>query len=105
MPPTRARGTVGGSLANGDPAAEIVLVAVTLGAILSYRENAGTVDVAASDFFVGPMMTLLPPAACLTAVRFPVWRDGRIGVGFHEVSARQSDFAFVAAAAQIALGP
>ena len=49
------------------------------------------------------MMTLLPPAACLTAVRFPVWRDGRIGVGFHEVNARQSDFAFVSAAAQIAL--
>jgi CO/xanthine dehydrogenase FAD-binding subunit len=101
--PTRARGTVGGSLANGDSAAEIVLVAVTLGATLSYRESAGTSDIAASDFFIGPMMTTLPPAACLTAVRFPVWRDERIGVGFHEVSARQSDFAFVAAAAQIAL--
>ena len=49
------------------------------------------------------MMTALPPAGCLTAVRFPVWRKARIGVGFHEVSARQSDFAFVAAAAQIAL--
>ena len=101
--PTRARGTVGGSLANGDSAAEIVLVAVTLGAMLSYQDSAGTSDIAASDFFVGPMMTMLPPAGCLTAVRFPVWRDERIGVGFHEVSARQSDFAFVAAAAQIAL--
>jgi CO/xanthine dehydrogenase FAD-binding subunit len=101
--PTRARGTVGGSLANGDSAAEIVLVAVTLGATLSYRESAGISDIAVSDFFIGPMMTTLPPAACLTAVRFPVWREERIGVGFHEVSARQSDFAFVAAAAQIAL--
>ena len=36
---TRARGTVGGSLANGDPAAEIVLVAVTLGATLVWREG------------------------------------------------------------------
>ena len=36
---TRARGTVGGSLANGDPAAEIVLVAVTLGATLTWREG------------------------------------------------------------------
>jgi CO/xanthine dehydrogenase FAD-binding subunit len=36
-------------------------------------------------------------------VRFPVWREGRAGVGFHEVYARQSDFAFAAAAAQIAL--
>ena len=49
------------------------------------------------------MMTLLPPAGLSHRVRFPVWRDERIGVGFHEVSARQSDFAFVAAAAQIAL--
>ena len=101
--PTRARGTVGGSLANGDSAAEIVLVAVTLGATLSYRESAGSSEIPASDFFIGPMMTMLPPAGCLTAVRFPVWRDERIGVGFHEISARQSDFAFVAAAAQITL--
>jgi CO/xanthine dehydrogenase FAD-binding subunit len=36
-------------------------------------------------------------------VRFPVWREARIGVGFHEVSARRSDFAFASAAAQIAL--
>jgi CO/xanthine dehydrogenase FAD-binding subunit len=49
------------------------------------------------------MMTSLPQSGCLTAVRFPVWHEGRLGVGFHEVSARQSDFAFVAAAAQIAL--
>jgi CO/xanthine dehydrogenase FAD-binding subunit len=100
---TRARGTVGGSLANADSAAEIVLVAVTLGATLTYREGAGTAEVAASDFFVGPMTTTLPPAGCVIAVRFPVWREPRIGVGFHEVSARRSDFAFAAAAAQIAV--
>jgi CO/xanthine dehydrogenase FAD-binding subunit len=45
----------------------------------------------------------LPPTACLTAVRFPIWRGARIGVGFHEISARRSDFAFASAAAQIAL--
>ena len=84
-------------------AAEIVLVAVTIGATLSYRERAATVDIAAADFLTGPMMTTLPPAGCLTCVRFPVWREPRIGVGFHEVSARRSDFAFVAAAAQIDL--
>ena len=102
--PTRARGTVGGSLANGDPAAEIALVAVDARRHpeLSRRTPARSTS-PASDFFLGPMMTALPPAACLTAVRFPVWRDERIGVGFHEVSARQSDFAFVSAAAQIAL--
>jgi CO/xanthine dehydrogenase FAD-binding subunit len=101
--PIRARGTVGGSLANADPAAEIVLVAVTLGATLIYREGNTTGEIAAADFFVGPMTTALPAAGCLTAVRFPVWRDARIGVGFHEVNARKSDFAFASAAAQIAL--
>lgn len=101
--PIRARGTVGGSLANADPAAEIALVAVTLAATLVYREGDATAEIAAADFFIGPMMTALPAAACLTAVRFPVWRDARIGVGFHEVNARRSDFAFASAAAQIAL--
>ncbi len=100
---TRARGTIGGSLANADPAAELALVAVTLDASLHYRENGKTSEVAARDFFVGPMTTSLPASACLAAVRFPVWR-GRVGVGFHEVSARRSDFAFVAAAAQVELG-
>jgi CO/xanthine dehydrogenase FAD-binding subunit len=101
--PTRARGTIGGSLANADPAAEIALVAVTLGATLVYREGTTTTEMAAADFFLGPMVTALPVAACLTAVRFPVWHETRIGTGFHEVSARRSDFAFVSAAAQVAL--
>jgi CO/xanthine dehydrogenase FAD-binding subunit len=100
---TRARGTVGGSLANADPAAEIALVAVTLGATLVYREGAATREIAASDFFVGPMLTALPPSGFLIAARFPVWRDARIGIGFDEINARRSDFAFASAAAQIAL--
>jgi len=101
---TRARGTVGGSLANADPAAEIALVAVTLGARLRYRDGANEAEIAAADFFIGPMVTALPLTAVLTAVRFPVW-DARVGVAFHEMSARRSDFAFASAAAQVALGP
>jgi len=104
--PIRARGTIGGSLANADPAAELALVAVTLGAMLCYREGAASAEIAASEFFIGPMMTALPAAGCLTCVRFPVWpvrRNERSGVGFHEVNARKSDFAFAAAAAQVAL--
>ena len=58
---------------------------------------------AASDFFLGPMVTALPLTACLAEARFPVWPEPRVGVGFHEINARQSDFAFVSAAAQIAL--
>jgi CO/xanthine dehydrogenase FAD-binding subunit len=100
---TRARGTIGGSLANADPAAELALVAITLDATLHYRADGRDGEIAAADFFLGPSITALPAAACLTGVRFPVWRDGQIGIGFHEVSARRSDFAFVAAAAQVAL--
>ncbi len=100
---TRARGTVGGSLAHADPAAELPLIAVTLEATLSYRTNGLTKDVAAHDFFTGLMMTALPAGACLTGVRFPIWPGEKIGVGFHEVNARRSDFAFVAAAAQLEL--
>jgi CO/xanthine dehydrogenase FAD-binding subunit len=101
--PIRARGTLGGSLANADPAAEIALVAVTLGATLSYRDGSKTAEVSAAEFFAGPMTTALPPSGCLTCGRFPVWGDARIGVGFHEVNARRSDFAFASAAAQVAL--
>jgi CO/xanthine dehydrogenase FAD-binding subunit len=100
---TRARGTVGGSLANGDAAAEIVLVAATLGATLVWREGGKNNPIAASDFFLGPMVTALPLTACLLEARFPVWTEPQVGAGFHEINARQSDFAFVSAAAQIAL--
>src|SRR5262249_44469757 len=72
--PTRARGPIGGSLANAAPAAEIGLVAVTLGATLAYRDGSATAEIPASQFFQGPMMTALPATACLTAVRLPVWR-------------------------------
>ena len=99
---TRARGTIGGSLANADPAAEISLVALTLDVTLSYRAGGKTAEIAARDFHIGPMTTSLPEGACLTAVRFPVW-PGKVGTGFHEVNARSSDFAFVSAAAQIEL--
>jgi CO/xanthine dehydrogenase FAD-binding subunit len=100
---TRARGTVGGSLANADPAAEIALVAVTLDAVLIYRAGGQTKEIPAREFFVGPMTTALPAGACITAVKFPAWRGGKAGTGFQEVNARRSDFAFVSAAAQIEL--
>jgi CO/xanthine dehydrogenase FAD-binding subunit len=102
---TRARGTVGGSLANGDPAAEIVLAAVTLEATLTWRENGEDTETPAAEFFLGPMVTSLPLAACLKSISFPVWPESRVGVGFHEVNARQSDFAFVSAASQVAIDP
>lgn len=100
---TRARGTIGGSLAHADPAAEVVLVAVTLGATLAYSTTAGRTEIPASTFFTGLMTTALPSGSCLTAIHFPCVNRGQVGVGFHEISARRSDFAFASAAAQATL--
>jgi len=102
-PPTRNRGTVGGSIANADPSAEIPLVAVTLGAEIEIANPSDRTRMPADEFFIGPMLTSVMPGDCVCAVRFPVWTHRHVGTGFHEVSARQSDFAFVAAAAQVAL--
>ena len=102
-PPTRNRGTIGGSIANADPSAEIPLVAVTLGADVLLATTDGPTSIPADDFFIGPMLTTIGQGDCVSAVRFPVWPHQRIGVGFLEISARRSDFAFVAAAAQVAL--
>jgi CO/xanthine dehydrogenase FAD-binding subunit len=102
-PPTRNRGTVGGSIANADPSAEIPLVAVTLRADIMLATPDGPTSMPADDFFIGPMLTTIGLGECVSAIRFPVWPQPRIGVGFFEISARRSDFAFVAAAAQVAL--
>jgi CO/xanthine dehydrogenase FAD-binding subunit len=102
-PPTRNRGTVGGSIANADPSAEIPLVAVTLGAEILLATPDGPASMPSDDFFIGPMLTTIGQGECVRAIRFPVWPHKRIGTGFFEISARKSDFAFVAAAAQIAL--
>ena len=99
---TRARGTIGGSIADGDPAGELPLLAVTLGATLAYKAAGDEGEIDATEFYIGPTITTLPAGACLTSVRFPVWQ-GRVGIGFHEVNARRSDFAFAAAAAQVEL--
>ena len=102
-PPTRNRGTVGGSISHADPSAEIPLVAVTLGAEIEITNASGNSTIPADQFIIGPMLTAVMPGDCVHAVRFPIWSHQRIGTSFHEVSARQSDFAFVAAAAQVAL--
>jgi CO/xanthine dehydrogenase FAD-binding subunit len=102
-PPTRNRGTIGGSIANADPSAEIPLAAVTLGAEILLATAQDERWARAHDFFIGAMLTTVGQGECIRAIRFPVWPYKRIGVGFFEISARRSDFAFVAAAAQVAL--
>jgi CO/xanthine dehydrogenase FAD-binding subunit len=100
---TRNRGTIGGSLAHADPAAEICLAAATLEATLVARSPAGERAISARDFFQGAMATALADEECLVAARFPLWDAARLGTGFHEASIRRSDFALAAAAAQLAL--
>lgn len=100
---TRGRGTVGGSIVQADPSAEIPLVVATLGADLVVRSVDGETVIGADAFFLGPMVTALPQGGLLAEIRLPVWPEPRVGVGFHEVNARHSDFAFVCAAAQVAL--
>ncbi len=100
---TRNRGTVGGSLAHADPSAELPLAAVTLDARLAARSSSGDRTIPSIAFFTGPMSTALRPAECLVEVRFPIWRDPRVGSAFEEVAIRHGDFALVAVAAQVAM--
>src|SRR4051794_15207427 len=102
-PPTRNRGTIGGSIANADPSAEIPLAVVTLGAEILLATAQAERSLPADDFFIGAMLTAIGQGECIRAIRFRVWPHKRIGTGFFEISARRSDFAFVAAAAQVAL--
>jgi CO/xanthine dehydrogenase FAD-binding subunit len=100
---TRNRGTVGGSLAHADPAAELPLVAQILEARMTIRSKSGTRVVSASSFFAGPMTTSLRPDECLEEIHWPIWPQKKTGSAFMEVSRRRGDFAMVAAAAQIAV--
>src|SRR6202012_4012352 len=78
-PPTRNRGTVGGSISNADPSAEIPLIAVTLGAEIEIANPSDRSRMPADDFFIGPMLTSVMPGDCVCAVHFPIWTQGRIG--------------------------
>jgi CO/xanthine dehydrogenase FAD-binding subunit len=100
---TRNRGTVGGSLVNADPSAEIPLIAQTLQATIIVQSTRGQRAIVASEFFESAMATTLAPDECLIEVRFPVYPAENTGFGFHEVSIRNSDYALAAAAAHITL--
>jgi len=67
----RHRGTVGGSLAHGDPAGDLPAVALALEATLTARGPAGDREIAAADFFVDYLTTALQPAEILTGIRVP----------------------------------
>lgn len=102
-PPTRNRGTVGGSVAHGDPSAEISLAATVLEAQIVFREEGEDEESVflPEEFFLGPTVTSAPPGGCLTRIVFPKRPQGRVGAGFHEVASRRSDYAYASAAAQL----
>jgi len=70
-PAVRHRGTIGGSLAHGDPAGDLPAVTLALDATFTARGPAGDRDIAAADFFVDYLTTALEPAEILTAIRVP----------------------------------
>jgi aerobic carbon-monoxide dehydrogenase medium subunit len=93
----RNRGTVGGSMAHADPAAEMPGIAVTCEAQIAVMGGAGARIIAAGDFFQGPLMTVLKPDEIITEIRLPPWPKGR-RFGFQEFARRRGDFAMAAAA-------
>jgi carbon-monoxide dehydrogenase medium subunit len=101
----RARGTIGGSLALADPAAELPACVVALGVTIRVGRRGGTRDIAADDFFRGIYTTALGPGEIVTEILVPRpaagWRWG-----FDELARRHGDFALagVAAGARVESG-
>ncbi|HUR77890.1 MAG TPA: xanthine dehydrogenase family protein subunit M [Acidimicrobiales bacterium] len=94
----RTRGTIGGSLAHADPAAELPAVALALGATFTVRSrDRGERAIAADDFFQGYFTTALEPDEILTAISFPIAGPNN-GFAIEEVARRHGDFAMVGAA-------
>ena len=98
-PAIRNRGTLGGSLAHGDPASELPACMVALNATVIIRGQGGERRVAAEDFFTGIYQTTLSPEELLVAVELPVGRTNAAHY-FHEFARRNGDYAIVGLAAQ-----
>jgi aerobic carbon-monoxide dehydrogenase medium subunit len=98
----RSRGTIGGSLAHADPAAELPAVARALDAEFVVRGQSGMRVIPAAQWFQGYLTTSRRPDELLTEVRFPTARPGT-GTSFQEVARRHGDFAIVGLAASLTL--
>src|SRR3954447_60257 len=98
----RNRGTIGGSIAHADPAAEYPTVALTLDAELELLSATGRRTVHAADFFSGLWTTALADDELLVAVSFLVW-SGRCGFAVRELARRHGDFAIAGAAVAVQL--
>lgn len=98
--PTRSRGTIGGSIANADPAAELPMVLQVLDGAVVVRGPRGQRSIAASDLFQGAMTTSIAPDEILVEVRLPVMPAGA-GFAIEEFARRHGDFAIAAVIAVI----
>lgn len=94
----RNRGTVGGSLAHADPAAEMPGIAVTCEAEFTLTGCSGTRKVQAAEFFLGPLSTVLADDELIVEVRLPAWPAARRWA-FEEFARRRGDFALAGIAA------
>jgi carbon-monoxide dehydrogenase medium subunit len=102
-PPIRSRGTIGGTIAHADPAAEIPAVLLALGGELVARGPGGERTIAADDLFQGYFTTSLAVDELVTAVRFPRQGAGQ-RTALCEVARKQADFALAGAVVAAAVG-
>jgi carbon-monoxide dehydrogenase medium subunit len=98
----RNRGTIGGSIAHADPAAEYPAVALALDAEVEALSPRGTRTIPAAELFTGLWDTALEADELLTGVRFPIW-TGRTGFAVEEMARRHGDFAITGAVVGIEL--
>jgi carbon-monoxide dehydrogenase medium subunit len=98
----RHRGTLGGSVAHGDPASDLPAVLLALDATFVARGPAGERTVAAADFFQGFLETALAPEELLTEIRVP--KSGPSGWSYQKFNRRAQDWAIVGALAVQAAG-
>ena len=96
-PQVRNRGTIGGSVVHGDPAADWPAALLALGAELELTRKDGRRSVAAGDFFLGPLTTAIEPSEILTSVRVPVPGEGA-RAAYRKVRQKASGFAIVGVA-------
>ena len=96
-PQVRHRGTIGGSLAHGDPASDLPAVLLALGGTLVAQGPNGQREIAAADFFVSFFEVALAPDELLVEVRVPTSSDGQWG--FEKLIKRAQDWAIVGAVA------
>jgi aerobic carbon-monoxide dehydrogenase medium subunit len=93
----RNRGTVGGSIAHADPAAEMPGIAVTCDAEIAVVGRAGERAIRAADMFIAPLTTALAADEIIVEIRLPVWPSGRRWA-FKEFARRRGDFAMAGTA-------